>query len=119
MVCSTAYPEKNSVRADLVSEVGHVHFKHNAGHNVLVPQPSNDPSDPLNWNPLWKAFAMGGMAISAFTMMCAPLSVAPQVPYYMVEFNHPLPDVIEFVSLDKIEEDRPIRSEIHIKSLFN
>lgn len=62
---------------------------------------------------------MGGMAISAFTMMCAPLSVAPQVPYYMAEFNRPLPDVIEFVSLDRIAEDGPTRTEGHIKSGFS
>lgn len=41
---------------------------------------------------------MGGMAISAFTLLFAPLSVAPQVPYYMAEFNRSLPDVIDFVS---------------------
>ena len=79
-------------------QVGHAHFKHNGEHKVLVPQPSDDPNDPLNWSPLWKALSMAGMAISAFTLLFAPLSVAPQVPYYMADFERSLPDVIDFVS---------------------
>jgi hypothetical protein len=78
-------------------EVGHIHFKQ-VGHHTLVPQPSDDPNDPLNWTRLWKALSMGGMAISAFTLLFSPLSVAPQVPYYMAEFDASLPDVINFVS---------------------
>jgi hypothetical protein len=77
-------------------QVGGIHFKH-AGHHVLVPQPSDDPSDPLNWSRLWKALSMGGMLISSFTLLFSPLSVAPQVPYYMAEFQASLPDVIQFV----------------------
>ena len=76
--------------------MGHVHFKH-VGRHVLVPQPSEDPNDPLNWSPLWKHLSMGGMAISSFTLLFSPLSVAPQVPYYMHDFHSSLPDVINFV----------------------
>ncbi|KAH6683864.1 putative MFS transporter [Halenospora varia] len=84
---------------EIMTDVGHIHFKHGTSHQVLVPQPSDDPSDPLNWSPLWKGLSMGGMAISSFTCLFSPLSVAPQVPYYMAEFKASLPDVINFIGI--------------------
>jgi hypothetical protein len=42
----------------------------------------------------WKGLAMGGMALASFTQIFGPLSAAPQVPYYMEEFDATLPRVI-------------------------
>lgn len=77
--------------------VGNLHFKH-AGKNVLVPQPSDDSTDPLNWGVLWKGFIMAGMTINTFAWTVGPLSISSQVPYYMEEWNRPLSDIIQFVS---------------------
>ena len=77
--------------------VGDLHFKH-AGRNVLVPQPSDDLSDPLNWSPLWKMLSMGGMAVTTFSWTVGPLAISSQVSYYMAEWDRSLPDVIQFVS---------------------
>ncbi|KAG9229953.1 major facilitator superfamily domain-containing protein [Amylocarpus encephaloides] len=90
---ATLYPG-----TEIMTDVGHVHFKHVGGH-VLIPQPSDDPNDPLNWSPLWKSLSMGGMVISSFTLLFSPLSVAPQVPYYMHDFDSSLPDVINFIGI--------------------
>ena len=76
--------------------VGSLHYKH-AGKNVLVPQPSDDPSDPLNWNLKWKMLTMAGMSITTFSWTVGPLSISSQVPYYMAEWDRSLPDVIKFV----------------------
>lgn len=82
---------------DYLSIVGELHFKH-SGRNVLVPQPSDDPADPLNWSFMWKMLSMAGMAITTFSWTVGPLSISSQVPYYMMEWNRSLPDVIQFVS---------------------
>ncbi|KAJ9656527.1 hypothetical protein H2198_004876, partial [Neophaeococcomyces mojaviensis] len=39
----------------VMTDVGSHHFVKSSdnSHKVLVPQPSADPSDPLNWSPKW------------------------------------------------------------------
>lgn len=81
---------------NLLVIVGSLHFKR-SGKNVLIPQPSSDPNDPLNWNRKWKAAAMLGMAISSFANGFGPLSIGPQVPFYMAEWEKSVDDVIDFV----------------------
>lgn len=65
---------------------------------MLVPQPSDDPADPLNWSFMWKMLSMVGMVITTFSWTVGPLAISSQVPYYMMEWNRSLPDVIQFVS---------------------
>jgi len=77
--------------------VGGLHFKH-AGKNVLIPQPSDDLSDPLNWSLMWKMLNMLGMAITTFSWTVGPLAISSQVPYYMAEWDRSLPDIIQLVS---------------------
>lgn len=36
------------------------------GQTVLIPQPSDDPNDPLNWNPLKKHITLIVIAVVAF-----------------------------------------------------
>lgn len=66
-----------------------------------MPQPSDDPSDPLNWSFVWKMLSMGGMSVTAFSWTVGPLAISSQVPYYMAEWDRSLPDVIQFVSKRK------------------
>lgn len=79
--------------------VGSLHFKHSTahGHRVLVPQPSSDPNDPLNWSRTWKTLTMIGMAVSSFSNGFGPLSEAPQLPYYMQEWGITLPEALQTV----------------------
>lgn len=65
---------------------------------MLVPQPSDDPSDPLNWSMTWKMFIMAGMIITTFSWTVGPLAISSQVPYYMMEWDRSLSDIIQFVS---------------------
>lgn len=40
---------------EIMKDVGTHHFVKGSNHrSVLVPQPSDDPRDPLNWSPFWK-----------------------------------------------------------------
>lgn len=57
---------------ELVDNDLHVHGKHTGGEIVLVPQPSSDPNDPLNWSKRRKAFFMT-FAI-AYTFLAASVS---------------------------------------------
>lgn len=81
--------------------VGGIHFKHSSahGHRVLVPQPSSDPNDPLNWSRTWKGLAMVGMALSSFANGFGPLSEAPQLPAYIAEWNITLEQAVDTVSI--------------------
>lgn len=36
------------------------------GRTVLIPQPSDNPHDPLNWSPLKKHITLGVVAVVAF-----------------------------------------------------
>lgn len=42
----------------MLRDTDHVDFIKDKNGKVLVPQPSNDPADPLNWRPLNKAGAI-------------------------------------------------------------
>lgn len=64
-----------------------------------MPQPSQDPNDPLNWSRTWKWLTMSSMALSTFNWVFSPLSLAPQVPYYMKSFDSTLPAVINFIGV--------------------
>jgi hypothetical protein len=39
---------------EVMADVGSHHFVKGAHREVLVPQPSDDPNDPLNWSTMWK-----------------------------------------------------------------
>jgi hypothetical protein len=80
--------------------VGALHLQHSgSGKYTLVPQPSQDPNDPLNWSRTWKWLTMSSMALSTFNWVFSPLSLAPQVPYYMESFDSTLPAVINFIGV--------------------
>jgi hypothetical protein len=78
--------------------VANVHLKH-TGKYALIPQPSDDPNDPLNWSRTWKWLTMSSMALSTFNYAFSPLSLSPQVPYYMESFDSTLPEVINFIGV--------------------
>ena len=76
----------------LVDLEGTMHSKHASEENlkdvVLVPTPSNDPDDPLNWSPHRKALAatcmcvytlMVGIASATIYSVLVPISEATEL----------------------------------------
>lgn len=84
-----------------MSDVGTHHFVKAGGAsgNVLVPQPSNDPHDPLNWTPFWKASTMTMATAVSFAQGFGPLALAPMFPALMTAFDAGLADVVQFTGV--------------------
>ncbi|ANB15141.1 Hol1p [Sugiyamaella lignohabitans] len=83
---------------ELMRDTTHIHLT--KSHNsVLVPQPSNDINDPLNWSKKWKFILMVGQFLTAMVHQIGGLSVAPQVPYYMETYDRSLNDVLNFIGI--------------------
>ncbi|KAM0790327.1 hypothetical protein ACM66B_003212 [Microbotryomycetes sp. NB124-2] len=68
-----------------------------AGETVLVPQPSNDPKDPLNWSWPYKAGALSSAILLAFVQGFGPLSLSSQVPFYVKDFGTTTDGVINLI----------------------
>jgi hypothetical protein len=104
---------------EVMADIAGAHFVHasNAPSNVvLVPQPSNDPSDPLvsseellisphhadtygkNWTPKWKTLVLANQGFFVFTSIIGTLSIAPLTPIYMQAWHRSLTDVALLVS---------------------
>ena len=88
-----------AVMGDSSQELGGVdtsRLKHGRGrysHIVLVPQPSNDPNDPLNW-PQWKKemiiILVSGAALMATVVYC---TILPATLILAQVFNQSLTEV--------------------------
>ncbi|KAI5780391.1 putative MFS transporter [Geopyxis carbonaria] len=94
-------PEANNQAMDisLESEPPGTELLSSHEHLVLVPHPSTDPADPLTWTPWWKRIMMAHMILVAFTHAFGPISIAPQVPFYMMEWDRSLHDVLQFTGV--------------------
>jgi MFS family permease len=53
----------------------------------LVPHPSSDPADPLNWSRLWKLTVATSQLIYVWVLVCSALSLAPMFPFLAQEFH--------------------------------
>lgn len=56
-------------------------------HQVLVPTPSNDPADPLNWSLTWKLIVITNQALFVMCSILPALSIAPVTPIFIHEFQ--------------------------------
>lgn len=83
---------------EVMKDVGDLHFAQSKA-GVLVPQPSNHPNDPLNWSPFWKTGAITCATLVGFAQGFGPLSLSPQFPKYIKEFDSSLEAVIRFVGI--------------------
>lgn len=81
-----------------MTDVGSHHFVKGGAH-VLVPQPSDNPHDPLNWSTTWKALCITASSSVSFTQGLGPLALAPMFPYYMEDFNADLASVVKFTGV--------------------
>ncbi|KAF2862511.1 MFS general substrate transporter [Piedraia hortae CBS 480.64] len=83
---------------EIMTDVGDVRFVKGGSH-VLVPQPSDDPHDPLNWSRKWKIMCIVSATTVSFTQGLGPLALAPMFPLYMKDFDSSLPEVIKFTGV--------------------
>ncbi|RFU74225.1 serine threonine kinase 16 [Trichoderma arundinaceum] len=60
---------------------------------VLIPQPTNDPHDPLNWSTLWKTLVIVNQGIFVITSVIPTMSIAPLTPIFMQQWQKSLTDV--------------------------
>jgi hypothetical protein len=83
---------------EIMRDIGSHHFVkgRKGGATVLVPQPSNDQHDPLNWSPMWKFITICTVSWITFAQAFGTLALAPQFPAYIEEFHRDLADVIQF-----------------------
>lgn len=83
-----------------MTDVGSHHFvKGRDGSHVLVPQPSADPHDPLNWSPKWKAMCIAASSSVSFVQGFGPLALAPMFPYYIKDFDSDITSVVKFTGI--------------------
>lgn len=83
---------------EIMADVGSHHFV-KGGSGVLVPQPSADPHDPLNWSPFWKACCIIASTSVTFTQGMGPLALAPMFPDLIAAFDSDLANVVKFTGV--------------------
>ena len=54
---------------------------------MLVPQPSNDPHDPLNWSAVWKAATIAMAALYTLIQPFTQVAIGPIFPIFVKEWN--------------------------------
>ncbi|KAF1977438.1 MFS general substrate transporter [Bimuria novae-zelandiae CBS 107.79] len=84
---------------EVMTDVGAHHFVKGAHRTVLVPQPSDDPHDPLNWSTPWKLVCITAAIMATFTQGLGPLALAPAFPALMQEFECSLADAVQFTGV--------------------
>ena len=74
---------------ELMADIGSHHFVKSGdkSHRVLVPQPSDDKHDPLNWSLSWKIAAITASSFVTFMQGFGPLSLAPMFGDYIQAFH--------------------------------
>lgn len=73
---------------ELMRNTTHHHLAETQGsHQVLIPTPSNDPADPLNWSTKWKLIVIFNQASYVLFSIIPALSIAPVTPIFIAEFQ--------------------------------
>ena len=101
-----------------MADVGTHHFIKGRS-NVLVPQPSLHPNDPVNWSPLWKGCCIAASSSVSFTQALGPLALAPMFPYYIEDFDTDLASVVKFTGVAILvlgAESRAVRKSLPFRS---
>ncbi|KAH7214363.1 major facilitator superfamily domain-containing protein [Fusarium oxysporum] len=81
---------------EIMTEVGGARFYHNEDNPdsvVLIPQPTDDPHDPLNWSMFWKTLVIVNQGIFVIASVIPALSIAPLTPVFMQQWEKSLTDV--------------------------
>ena len=83
---------------EIMADVGSHHFV-KGGSTVLVPQPSDDPADPLNWSTSIKLSAIIATNMVTFSQGFGPLALAPMFGSYIEAFNCTLAEAVQFTGV--------------------
>jgi predicted MFS family arabinose efflux permease len=81
-----------------MADIGSHHFV-KGGNQVLVPQPTDNPNDPLNWSMLWKISAITASSVVTFSQGFGPLALAPMFGDYIQAFNCTLAQAVQFTGV--------------------
>ncbi|GAM42556.1 hypothetical protein TCE0_044r16635 [Talaromyces pinophilus] len=86
---------------EIMADVGSHHFVKSSLHSkqVLVPQPSNDKHDPLNWNRRWKFAVISLSTTLSFAQGLGPLALAPMFGQLIESFHSDLASVVRFTGV--------------------
>ncbi|KAH8700059.1 MFS transporter-like protein [Phaeosphaeriaceae sp. PMI808] len=84
---------------EIMADVGNHHFVKGAHRQVLVPQPSDDPDDPLNWSTGYKIACVTAASMVTFTQGFGPLALAPMFPALMEAFHTDLAGAVQFTGV--------------------
>ncbi len=82
-----------------MKDVGSHHFVKANNRKVLIPQPSDDPADPLNWSPFWKNVTIFCATALSFSLNLGPLALALMFDSYIQEWDRSLADVVQFTGV--------------------
>ncbi|KAI1444230.1 putative MFS transporter [Annulohypoxylon stygium] len=63
------------------------------GEVVLIPQPTSNPDDPLNWSMTWKSIIIFNQFIFVFVSIMTPMAISPLSLIFEQEFHKTLPEV--------------------------
>ncbi|KAF2485683.1 major facilitator superfamily domain-containing protein [Neohortaea acidophila] len=75
---------------EVMTDVHGVRFAHAGGKesgSVLVPHPTNDLHDPLNWSRPWKYATAFTQLLYVWVLVCSALSIAPLFPLLGAYFH--------------------------------
>lgn len=84
---------------EVMTDVGSHHFVKGTHREVLVPQPSDDPDDPLNWSTGWKLACIISASMVTFTQGFGPLALAPMFPALIEAFETDLAGAVQFTGV--------------------
>lgn len=88
---------------EIMKDVGTHHFikagEKQGNARVLIPQPSNDPHDPLNWSMTWKLITIFCGSLLSFSLNLGPLANAPLFESYIMEWDITLADAVDFTGV--------------------
>ncbi|KAI1335783.1 putative MFS transporter [Xylariaceae sp. FL0016] len=60
---------------------------------VLIPQPTINADDPLNWSKTWKSIVIFNQFVFVFVSIMTPLAISPLTQIFEAEFHKSLPEV--------------------------
>lgn len=63
------------------------------GALVLIPHPTKNADDPLNWSAKWKGVILLNQFVFVFVSIMTPLAIAPMTLIFEREFRKTLPEV--------------------------
>ncbi|KAI1073473.1 putative MFS transporter [Whalleya microplaca] len=72
---------------------GREHGEDFAAELVLIPRPTSNTEDPLNWSPTWKGIVIFNQFVFVFVSIMTPLSISPMTQIFQKEFDKTLPEV--------------------------